>query len=42
MKNGALIPLSDVAADARDLVKTFRDNGEISSQDLTLEEAREN
>ena len=42
MKNGALIPLSDVAADARDLVKAFRDNGEISSQDLTLEEAREN
>lgn len=42
MKNGALIPLSDVADDARDLVKAFRDNGEISSQDLTLEEAREN
>ena len=41
MKNGALIPLSDVAADARDLVKAFRDNGEISFQDLPLEEVRE-
>jgi acetyl esterase len=36
------IPLSSVAPDARGSIQMFRDNGEISFQDVPLEQAREN
>lgn len=36
------VPLNEVAADAVDLVRAFRDNGEISFQDVPLAAARAN
>lgn len=40
--NAYAVPLNEVAADAVDLVRAFRDNGEISFQDVPLAAARAN
>ncbi|MBO1012498.1 alpha/beta hydrolase [Achromobacter sp. SD115] len=36
------IPLSSIAPDARDLIRAYRENGEVSFQDVPLATAREN
>ncbi|WP_297323163.1 alpha/beta hydrolase [uncultured Bartonella sp.] len=37
-----IIPLNAVAADAREFIRTFRENGSLSFQDIALDDARRN